>query len=148
LNPGGSLIRLIIVPEGGGNSTASFRNELKAYLDGKRTVCTATQVLDATYIDIDIEVSVRALTGYGSSTIDTNVRAALMALLSPTYQNPDTGLYTGEIGRDITIADIYSALMGATGVEHCTLTTPTSDTLIASDEIAKPGTITITVVQP
>jgi hypothetical protein len=145
-HPGASVIKVIIVPEGGGTSTTAFKEEIKTYLEGKRTVCTAIQVVDATYVDIDVTVEVQALLGYGATTIETNVRARLMRVLSPTYQDPDTGLYTGEIGRDVTLALLYREIMAAEGVAHCTITTPTTDTLITQQEIANPGTITITVV--
>jgi hypothetical protein len=145
INPGGSMIRVVIVPRVGGAPPTGLRTDLATYLTGKKTVCTAVQVVGPTYVTIDVTATVYALAGYGATTIETNVRQALTALLSPTYQNAD-GEFPNLIGRDITLSDIYAAIKGATGVNYCTVTTPTTDTVISNEEIADVGTFTITVV--
>jgi phage-related baseplate assembly protein len=145
INPGGSLVRVVIVPRVGGAASAGLRTDLTTYLTGKKAVCTSVQVIGATYVAVNVTATVHGLAGYGATTIETNVRQALTALLSPTYQNDD-GEFPNTIGRDISLSDIYAAIKAADGVNYCTLTMPTGDITITNEQIADVGTFAITVV--
>ena len=50
-----------------------------------------------------------------------------------------------ELGDDVIVNKLIDVIMGVNGVIDCTITTPASNVSIGDSQIAKPGTVTVTV---
>lgn len=145
---GGFTIKVAIIPQAGGLPDAGLKSALQTYLDGKRMLCTTIQVTDPVYVLIDITVTVTALANYSPSQVAAGIRERIVAYLSPTYQDPATGLYPHGFGRSVYLSDIYAIIDGTPGVDHCTIALPTSDTTVGDYEIADIGDLSITITTP
>lgn len=145
---GGMLVRVMIVPEAGGYPASGLKSELQAYLEPRRSACMGVTVIDPTYKLIDIDADVVALSNYSPSQIAAGIRDRIMAHLSPTYQDQETGLYPHGFGRNVNLSDLYEIIDGTTGVDHCTINAPTANIIVLDYEIADVGEISIDVTTP
>lgn len=145
---GGSTIKVAIISQAGGLPSAGLKSALQTYLDTKRMICTSIQVTDPVIVPVDITISVTVLANYSPSQIAAGIRERLAAYLSPTYQDPGTGLYPHGFGRNIYLSDLYAIIDGATGVDFCTISAPTANIIIGDYEIADIGDLSITVTTP
>lgn len=133
-----------IVPAAGGNPSTGLKQALKTELSDKRVVCNYLDVLDPIYNVVDIDLTIYVKDGYLVSKVVDAVRAALVTYLSPTYQDPTTGLYPHEFGRDVHLSDLYKAVASVAGVDYCEFTTPAADVDVEDYEIVDIGTLNIT----
>ncbi len=141
---GSYLAHVSVIPQSGGLPSAGFKSELSAMLADKVMIGTVIEVIDPHYVTVDISADVTVMPTYHLPTVAGAVAARLQAFLSPLYQDPQTGLYSHQFGRNIYISDVYAIVNGTPGVDFCHITAPTSDNIVADYQIARPGTITIT----
>lgn len=142
---GGFSFHVMIVPRSGGYPDAAHRAELQAYLDELRMVCTAIQVTNPNYRQVNVTATVTMYPNFSPAEVAARIRERLVAYISPAYQDPTTGVYPHGFGRDIHLSDLYALIDGTDGVDHCTVTVPTSSIIVNDYEIADIGTITLTV---
>ena len=71
--------------------------------------------------------------GYSYAAIEQSISDSIYNLLN-----------TKPIAEDVFLSEIIQAIMNTTGVDNCDVTLPATDTVIDTDEIARPGTITLT----
>lgn len=142
---GGYVVHVMVVPRYGGNPSAELKNEIQAYLQLRRMICTSVTVIDPVYQNVDITVSLNLHKNYEANSVSADVIRRLINYLSPTYQDPETGLYTHGFGRDIYLSDLYAIIDGTNGVNYCQITAPTGNVIIPENQIADVGTISITV---
>lgn len=133
-----------IVPAAGGDPSTELKQALKEYLSDKRVVCNYLDVLDPIYNVVDIDLSIWVKDGHLVSKVVDAVRAALVTYLSPTYQDPTTGLYPHEFGRNVYTSDLVKIVASVSGVDHCSFTTPSADVDVEDYEIVDIGTLNIT----
>lgn len=145
---GGLAVRVMIVPQAGGYPSTGLKAELQTYLISCRMACMGVTVIDPVYKAIDIAATVYASANYSPSAIAAAVRDRVMAHLSPTYQDPATGLYPHGFGRNVYMSDLYALIDGTAGVDHCTITAPTANQIVKDYEIATVGDLSITVTLP
>ncbi len=147
---GGFGVNVMIVPATGGLPSADLKTELQTYLNAqiRKPVCVAVYTIDPIYVYVDVTATIHTLPNYSPSAVIAEVRRRLSAYLSPVYQDPQTGLFSHDFGRDLHLSDIYAMIDSTQGVDHVTLVAPTSDILIADDEIANIGTLTLTAYDP
>ncbi len=143
---GSYLAQVSIVPRVGGDLSDGLRSELETMLDARTMVGSRIEIIGAHYIEVDISANVTVLPSYFVQTVSDNVKARLQAFLAPNYQDPETGLFPHQFGRNIYISDIYAVIRGTEGVDHAQVTLPTSETLVEIYQIATTGVITITAV--
>jgi len=141
---GGQLVSIMILPASGGYPSTEFRSELQSYLSDRKVVCSIFQVVDPTYQAIDIAATVWIVDGYAISEVIAAVRLALVSYLSPIYQEPETGLYPHDFGRNIYISDLYRIIDSVDGVDNCNIAIPVSDIIIDEVKIADVGDIILT----
>lgn len=145
---GGSTIKVIVVPQSGGLPSAGLKNQLAAYLDSTRMICSAIQVIDPVYLPVGVTISIFGLPNYAPSQIIASVRDRIVGYLSSTYQDPSTGLYPHDFGRNIRRSDLYRLVEEAIGVDYCDITAPNSDIIVGQYQIADMGTITLDITTP
>jgi hypothetical protein len=140
---GSYLAQVSIVPRSGGVPHAGLRTEINTYLAARAMVGTTIEATAPNYFEVDITASLSVLPSYNLDAVVADVQARLVRYLSPTYQDPATGLYPHEFGRNIYISDVYGVIRNTPGVDFCQVILPTADVLVESYQIAVPGTITI-----
>jgi uncharacterized phage protein gp47/JayE len=83
-------------------------------------------------IDVTCSISADSGSGYTYNDLYENVGLAIEEYIDNL-----------EVGEDVYLAQLYRVITGVVGVENVTITTPASDTVISSSEIARSGTITV-----
>lgn len=146
INSGGSKIQVAIVPISGELPSSGLKADLEAFLATKGELCVSVSVIDPVYQPINVTSAIYCKPGFGVTTVESNVRSALTAILSPTYRDAATGLYPNKIGRSIYLADLYQAIMQAEGVHYCVITLPTTDTILIPTKCATLGVVTLTLL--
>jgi uncharacterized phage protein gp47/JayE len=141
---GGLSLSVMIVPQAGGEPSTELKSELQTYLDDRKIIGTSVQVTDPIYVALNVAVSLHIMDSYAPAQVTAEVKKRIIAYLSPTYQDPDTNLYPYGFGRDIYLSDLYALIDGTPGVDHCELTSPTSNTLVDDYKIVVPGVIGVT----
>jgi len=130
------------VPAIGGLPSAGFKAEVKTFLDLRRMVNTEIAVNDPVYYMIDYDVAIWVSPGYFAPGVVEQVRQAIVKYGSPIYRNED-GLYPNEFGEDISLGLLYVGIMGVSGVDKTTVTTPATDVPIAITQIREINSIDI-----
>ena len=139
-------VKMMIVPTSGGTPTQGLKDALLEYLNDKKEVCTSLEIADPVYKIIDITMDLYVEKNYSQTLVENNVRSALANFLSPVFQDQD-GLYIHEFGRDIYMSDLYNIIESIQGVHHSDISLPAANVTVDDDEIAKMGTLSITVYQ-
>ena len=75
--------RVVIVPSGGGSSTALFKTDLAAYLESRSFGIDVT-VIDATEVAQNVTTQLKVLTGYTFATVKAYYELALKLILHST----------------------------------------------------------------
>jgi hypothetical protein len=140
---GGSGIRagyvsVAVLGQGGVRLSAAAKADIQTRLDPRAQANLAVQVIDPAITAVDVAVTVKALDGYDSATVITNVTALL-----DDYLSPDTWGWAATVRRNELIALVDRA----EGVDYViTLDTPAGDvTLTGAAPLADLGTVTVTV---
>jgi hypothetical protein len=144
----GYIVKVMIVPRAGGLPSSGLKSALQTYLDDRRSVCTAVQVVDPVYVTVNITANLYTLPNYAASAVVNDVRNRLVSYISPAYQDPETGLYPHTFGRNIYLSDIYRIIDATPGVDHCSIDLPTGDTSVPEYKIATMGTLTLNATTP
>jgi predicted phage baseplate assembly protein len=143
----GLSVEVRIVPASGGAPPQGLKDELRAYLVERRTACTGLEVADPIYNYVDITLDLYIRLNYSRDAVVNEVRSSLASLLSPTYQDPHSGLYPHEFGRDVYLSDLYHAIESVPGVDRCDITEPLTNVTIEDNEIADIGSLNIAAHQ-
>lgn len=145
---GGNAISVMIVPKTGKTPSAGLKAALLDYLTTRRIAGMALQVVSPNYLSVNVAADVYILKNYPESVVAHAIRNGLVSLLSPAYQDPSTGLYPHEFGRDIYLSDIYGLIEGIEGVDHVTITAPTGDVVVPDFQMVDIGDIDLTIHSP
>lgn len=145
---GGQTVHVMVVPRYGGNPSDGMKSELQTMIESKRVICTNIAVIDPTYHLVDITADVYVHQNHAPSVVGAAVKQNLLNYLSPTYQNPTTGLYPHGFGRNIYLSDIYATIDGTAGVDYCDITEPADNEIVPIYKIADIGDITLTIIGP
>lgn len=149
----GGVVRVSIVPTGGGLPGVPLKNSVASELDSKRMLGVHVVVEDPVYIDIDVTAVVVAEPGAKQSIIQTRVQNTINAFLDPN-QSVD-GVYINGYGEDVFLSELYQLINDVTGVARCTISTlkratdvsGVSDVDIREIEIRSSGTVTVTILE-
>ena len=141
---GSYLAQVAIIPAVGGLPNVGFRSELEAVLTDLVMIGSRVEVVEPNYVEVAIAAAITILPSFALQTVADTVQANLQAFLSPTFQDPETGLYPHKFGRAIRVSDLYAIIQAMPGVDHCQVTLPIADVLMEDYQISTPGTITIT----
>ena len=136
-----------IVPASGGMPSDGLKQVLREFLFARRVITSDINVLDPAYKTIDIDLDIWVQDNHLVNATVEAVRAALITYISPTYQDPTTGMYPHDFGRDMYTSILDKIVVSAQGVDHCSFTTPSADVTVAAHEIATMGTLSITAYQ-
>ena len=144
----GFSAQVMVIPASGGSPSVGLKAELLAVLQAGRAACSNIGVVDPIYRTVDIEADVHTLRGFATTKVIANIRNAVAAYLSPTYQDPATSAYPHGFGQDLHLSDIYRAVDAAQGVDFVHIAAPTSDVFVSEFQIADIGNIKLTLRSP
>ena len=104
-------------------------------VDEAKAAGVTVDVIEPSIVQVDVTATITAdsANSYTFAGIQTSIESAVKTFLN-----------TLDVGQDVFVAELYSVIMGVTGVFNSSITDPAVDATIATDEVAKPGTITIT----
>lgn len=136
--PGSDLGYLTTYTYGrGAQLSSATREELRAAMQAICSAMVTVYVEEADIVTQNIALTVHALPGYSTAAVSSAVSAALS-----TWMSPDTWQW----GRDIFTTEIIDVAADVTGVDYVTsVTTPSATVTLSENELAKAGTITVTV---
>ena len=103
-------------------------------IEDTRAAGVDVQWAEPTVITVNLNVDVLADTGNGY--IFADVAVAVESALEEFMNGLDTG-------ADVYIADLFQVIQGVEGVQNSVVNAPASDVVIAINEVARPGTITV-----
>lgn len=131
----GEVVVTILARAGDGTAPAALCATVLAYLSDqtRRPLTDHVTVQSATIVPYNVVASITTYAGPDSSTVLAAAQTALATYVANSIQ----------LGRDITRAAIYAALMVA-GVQNVVITSPASDVIIAGDQSAHCTGITLT----
>jgi len=114
LRGGYKAVQVYVVPEDAGTvppplPSASLKDSLRQELEARQPVnrMAGVDVLDPTYVAIDIAVDVHVLASASASAVTADVRAALEQLLA---------FGTVDLGSVVRLGDVYAALYPIPGI--------------------------------
>jgi len=113
---------------------ASVLSDVDDAIEDTRAAGVIVTVLEPTVVTIDVTATIVVEGGASTATVLTAVESALR-----TYLN------TLDVGIDIFRSELIRIIQETEGVSNSTLTVPAADVTIDVDEVAKAGTLTISV---
>lgn len=117
--------------------SSSVREELRAAMQAISAAMITVHVEPAGIVTQAVTLTVQALPGYSTSTVQASVVAALQSWMSPDQW---------DWGRDIMATEIIDVAADVAGVDYVTtVTTPSTTVAVGASQLAKAGTITCTV---
>jgi hypothetical protein len=140
---GGLTVSVLVVPSSGGYPSTAFKSELQAYLTVRKMVCASLQVMDPAYHPVDITANIWTKAAYQPAEVLAEVRRQLIGHISPTYQDPESGLYPHGFGRNVYLSDLFRIIDSTPGVDYCDVTVPTSDVIVTDNRIVDVGDISL-----
>lgn len=137
-------VDVYVAPTGGGVVTETFRDIIDGYLNYGKMLGTTVDVLDPTYVGIDVTVDLAVKASYNNDRVTRAVELGVVKLLA--FDNTD-------FGYRVTLSQIYSLINTTEGVDYGIITllrktgegAGVADVQLDDDEIPDPtvGTITI-----
>ncbi len=121
----------------GAQLSADVREELRAAMAAISAAMLTLHVEQAGIVTQNVALTVHALPGYSTAAVQADVAAALSAWMSP-----DAWTW----GRDILTTEIIDIAADVVGVDYvASVATPAATVAIGASQLAKAGTITVTV---
>jgi len=142
---GPEAVSLMIVPSSGGLPISGHRSELQTYLMARIVMGSIVQVIDPIYKIINITATVVIEDNASPTQVNNELMAKIVQFISPTFQDPSTGIFEHEFGRDIRLSDLYSLIDGTIGVKYVNISLPVADVIVSTNQIADIGTINLNI---
>lgn len=142
---GPQAVSMMMVPTSGGNPSSGHKAELQSYIAARTILGVSVQVIDPRYKLINVVADVYLHKNYNATEVHSEVRARLVKYITPTYQDPASGVYEHDFGRNIRLSDLYATIDNTPGVDYCSIATPSGDVIVDNEEIANVGSINLTV---
>ena len=124
--PPPGVVRLLLVPtveerDGPISSeeleiTKGLRSEVQSYLDERRLLATRLEIGSPEYIQVAIEVRIKAKTGSDPERLATSVKKRLYKYINPVYGGPDGKGWP--FGYSLSISEIYAVIQGTANVDY------------------------------
>lgn len=121
----------------GAQLSSSVREELRVAMQEICSAMVTVAVEEAVLVTQAITLEVHALPGYSTTEVNANVKAALLA-----WMNPEKWAW----GRDIMPTEIIDVAADVPGVDYVnSVSVPSATVALADKQLAKAGTVTVTV---
>ena len=121
----------------GGPLSAGDKTDLEDLMAAITYVGATVHVVDATVVDVDVTMTVKAAPGYTAAEAQAAAESAVAAFLDPQ---------TWPIGDDVIVGALEAAITDTAAVDYIVSTTlPSADVTLAADEVPQPGTVTLSV---
>ena len=121
----------------GGPLSAGDKTDLEEAMTAITYAGATVHVIDATVVDVDVTVTVVPAPGYSAAEAQAAAEDA-----ATTFLNPETWT----IGETVVVGALEAAIVDTAAVDYISVTTdPASDVTLDEDEVAGPGTITVSV---
>lgn len=122
----------LYVASSAGTPTAELMLEVSSVVEETKAAGVTVHYIAPTTVFVSVTAEIEPKENYTFSQIQTDIEDAIY-----NYIN------TRGIGEDVYVAGLYDVIMEVEGVENAHITLPAADVTIDVDEIAKPGTITL-----
>ena len=124
----------------GGQVSAGNRTALETAMQAITYAGATVNVVEAGLETIDVDIEATAVPGTDTAIVQAAIEAAV-----EDYLNPETWEF-GETVRYLSVSGVVGAVDGVDYVTTCELnSTPTTDVTMDDNQIAAPGTITVSV---
>lgn len=121
----------------GAQLSSGVRAALEAAMTPMAALGVTVHVEEAGLVTVPVTAGLVALTGYTTTDVQAAVEAALT-----TYLAPETWTF----GDTVRLTSVTALLAGVEGVDYVsTVTLPAADTTLDANQLASPGTLTISV---
>ena len=152
------LVSVIVLPKGGAPLSLALRDQVRAYLDARRLVTTRIFVVEAEFVDVDLEVTVAKTPEANPVALEALLRAAVLEYYDPEAGGDPAravayvrGLSTSrgdgwEFGRDVFRSEVFELLERVQGVDHVeTIALPAATVPLSDHQLPRVRTLSITV---
>jgi uncharacterized phage protein gp47/JayE len=121
----------------GGTLSAGDKTDLAAAMQAITYAGATVHVIDATVVPVNVTMTVVPAPGYSAAEAQAAAEDAIRGFLNPE---------TWPIGATVIVGALEAAIVDTAAVDYISVTTdPASDTTLDDDEVAGPGTITVSV---
>ena len=134
INLGYYHVCVVIAPDGGGLPSQLLKQQVKAFLDGRKVLTVVVEVKDPVYIPINVNATIYVYRNYNRFLVEDEVRRRIdeyLAFDAVTF------------GQDIHFSDLVSLIDSTEGVSHVVMANPTSDVILKVGELPYEGSTTI-----
>lgn len=141
------VVRLRIVPDGGGAPSQALKDAVMAELTERKPIPidTTLEVADPLYRTVDVSVQIAVRGGHDPATVLAAVEQAIRDHFSYRRLEED-GSYAIDFGKAVYVADLVAALMAVPGVRNVVVVSPAADIVPTFEEIPALGAVTVAVV--
>jgi hypothetical protein len=130
------VVNLAVAPNGGGYCSPGLKQELAAYLEGRKVITTEVNLFDPRYREIAVDAEVVAYSTEDSALVRSRVEAALRDFFAFDRM---------AFGQSVYQSDLIALLDGVRGVSYVHLYAPAADVLIRPGEIPVLGALNLDV---
>ena len=130
------IVNLAVAPNGGGYCSPSLKQELAAYLEGRKIITTEVNLYDPAYREIAVDAEVVAYSTEDPALVRGRVETALRDFFAFERM---------AFGQSVYQSDLVALLDGVRGVSYVHLYAPSADVLIRPGEIPVLGAINLDV---
>ncbi len=121
------------------NAGTPLKNALKDYIDDRRVIGMEVNILDPTFLTVDITADIYIYDNFKQS----DILAKANELIDEMFK-----VYNMSFGGDngkIALSDLYTILNSINGVNYVYITNPTANIDVNSNEFPVKGTITLNI---
>ena len=134
INLGYYHVCVVIAPDGGGLPSQLLKQQVKAFLDGRKVLTVVVDVKDPVYIPINVNATIYVYRNYNRFLVEDDVRQLLEEFLA---------FDTVSFGQDIHFSDLVSLIDSTEGVSHVVMSNPTTDVMLGPGELPYEGSTVI-----
>lgn len=129
-------VDLYLAPFVGDTLSASQKAEIMEIINEKQIIFASAVIKDPIYKTVNVSVDVIIHDNYDAEMIRYSAENIIRDLFDP--ENMD-------FGKDVTLSEIHFEIRKTAGVRNVIISAPVADTVVADNEIAKLGTLTVLV---
>ncbi len=152
------LVSVIVLPKGGAPLSLALRDQVRSYLDERRLVTTRIFVVEAEFVDLDLEVTVLKTPEANPVALEALLRAAVLEYYDPEAGGDPAravayvrGLSTSrgdgwEFGRDVFRSELFELLERVAGVDHVeAIALPAATVPLSDHQLPRVHNLSVTV---
>ena len=125
---------VVVAPDGGGLPSQLLKQDVQAFLDGRKVLTVVVEVKDPVYIPIDVNATIYVYRNYNRFLVEDDVRQRIEEFLA---------FDAVSFGQDVYFSDLVALIDSTEGVSHVAMSHPTTDVMLGPGELPYEGTTVI-----